>query len=287
MTDILLFLAPAAVICLVLALSHCYLGMHIVSRGVIFVDLALAQVAALGATLVTLFGYEPHSPEATVAVNIGAIIFVLMGAGIFALGRFRDEAVPQEAIIGIVYAVSSAATILALSKDPHGGEAIRDMLIGQVLYVKWDSIALTTLIYLAVGVVHWIFRKRFLLISSDVAEARRRGWSIRFWDFLFYATFGLVVTRSVQIGGVLLVFSYLVVPAACAMLFSRSIGIRLAIGLAVGVVVSLAGLGLSAGLDLPTGAAIVATFGLAIAIAALAHYLFGRSKRGAAHDCPS
>lgn len=278
--DMLVLLAAPFVACLILTVSHCYLGLHIVSRGVIFVDLALAQMSALGATLALLAGYELASPQAGAA----AVAFAVLGAALFALGRFRDEAVPQEAIIGIVYAVSSACAILVLDKAPHGGEALREMLIGSVLYVTWPTVAKIALVYLAMGVVHYFCRRQFLLISTDPAEARRRGMSIRLWDFLFYATFGIVVTRSVQIAGILMVFSYLVVPAACAMLFSRRVGVRLLIGLGVGLVVSLIGLGLSAWQDLPTGAAVVAAFGLAIILAAAGRGLFMNRPRRRANE---
>jgi len=264
MVEMINILAAPLAACLILAGIHCYLGLHVVSRGVIFVDLALAQVAALGSTLALLAGYELGSPQAYAA----ALAFTVIGAALFALGRFRDDVVPQEAIIGIVYAVGSAAAILILDRAPHGGEAIRSMLIGSVLFVGWPTVLKTAVIYAMVGAVHYAFRRNFILISTDVAEARRRGMSIRFWDFLFYATFGLVVTSSVQIAGILMVFSYLVIPAVCAMLFFQSIWARLVAGWAIGLVVSVAGLALSAWTDLPTGAMVVTTFGAFLILAA-------------------
>ncbi len=269
--------APMAA-CLALAGINCYFGLHIVSRGVIFVDLALAQVAALGATLALLAGFEPASPQAYAA----ALAATLVGAALFAFGRFRDEAVPQEAIIGIVYAVGAAAAILVLDRAPHGGEAMRNMLIGSVLYVTWPEVLKIVLIYAAVGLLHYFLRKPFLLISTDIAEARRRGLSIRAWDFLFYATFGVVVTSSVQIAGVLMVFSYLVVPAVCAVLFCRGVPARLLAGWAVGGIVSFAGVALSAWGDLPTGAAVVAAFGAALILAAAARAVIVRVRSAAA-----
>jgi zinc/manganese transport system permease protein len=241
---------------------------------VIFVDLALAQVAALGSTLALLAGYELSSPQAYAA----ALAFTIVGAGLFALGRFRDDVVPQEAIIGIVYAVGSAAAILILDRASHGGEAIRAMLIGSVLFVTWGTVLKTAVIYAVVGVVHYVFRKQFILMSTDIAEARRRGLSVRLWDFLFYAMFGLVVTSSVQIAGILMVFSYLVVPAVCAMLFFRSIWVRLVAGWAIGLVVSVAGLTFSAWADLPTGAAVVATFGAILVLCALVRAAVARRQ---------
>ncbi len=258
MNGMIELLLPAFVACLILTGIHCYLGIHIVSRGVIFVDLALAQVAALGSTIALLAGYELQSTEAYLI----ALGFTFIGAGLFALGRLRDESVPQEAIIGIVYAVSSAAAILVLDKAPHGGEAIKNMLVGSILFVTWPLIAKITLIYLVVGLLHYLLRKKFLLISINPAQAKQSGLWIRFWDFVFYITFGFVVTSSVRIAGVLLVFSYLVVPAVCAMFFVKNVMPRLLIGWGLGFSASVLGLCASAKWDLPTGASVVTVFGI-------------------------
>jgi len=259
-----LMAAPFAV-CLILTGIHCYLGLHVVTRGVIFVDLALAQIAAFGATLALLFGYELSSIHA----YIFSLLFTFMGAGIFALSRFREKVVPQEAIIGIVYAVFSAAAILVLDRAPHGHEAIKAMLVGSILYVNWHEVIKIFLIYLAVGVFHFIFRQKFFLISQDVDKARKQGIPVMLWDFLFYITFGFVVTSSVKIAGVLLVFSYLIVPAVCAMFLTKGILKRLILGWIIGFLVSAFGLFFSAKWDLPTGASVVTCFGLALVVSAV------------------
>ena len=258
--DILTLMAAPFAACLVLTGIHCYLGLHVVTRGVIFVDLALAQIAAFGAVLMLLFGYELSSSQSYIV----SLLFTFLGAGIFALSRLRERVIPQEAIIGIVYAVFTAAAILVLDRAPHGHEALQTMLVGSILYVNWSAVLKMFLIYLAVGVFHYIFRKRFFLISQNVDKARRRGIPVIFWDFLFYITFGLVVTSSVKIAGVLLVFSYLIVPATCAMLLARGILPRLIIGWIIGFLVSVLGLFFSAKWDLPTGASVVTCFGLAL-----------------------
>jgi zinc/manganese transport system permease protein len=265
-----LLLAPF-VVCLVLAGIHCYLGIHIVSRGVIFVDLALAQVAALGSVVALLAGYELNSGQAYMT-SLG---FTFIGAALFALGRMREETVPQEAIIGIVYAVSSAAAILVLGKAPHGEEAIKAMLVGDILFVTWPQIIKMFLIYLAVGVMHFLLRKKFLIISMDINSARRQGLWIRFWDFLFYVTFGIVVTSSVRIAGVLLVFSYLVVPAVCAMFFASRVTNRLLIGWGLGFIASVMGLYASAKWDLPTGASVITVFGVILIISVIIKHIIG------------
>jgi zinc/manganese transport system permease protein len=254
---------------LILTGIHAYLGVHVVERGVIFVDLSLAQIAALGTTIAYLAGNELHS-NVTYFWSLG---FTILGAAIFAFTRVHGETrIPQEAIIGIVYAVSAAAAILAMSKAPEGTEHLKDMLVGNILTVSKFTVMKTAALYVIVGLFHYIFRKKFLAISLGEQIPR-----IKLWDFLFYTSFGFVVTSSVAIAGVLLVFSYLIVPSVAAMLFARSIGKRLAIGWTMGAVVSAIGIMISFQADLPTGATIVCTFGIALLLLAIIWRLARRS----------
>src|SRR5438445_6736622 len=263
--EILPFLIWPFVASLILTGIHAYLGVHVVERGVIFVDLALAQIAALGATIAILIGMDPHGQGAYWL----SLAFTFVGAGIFAFARTRRGHIPQEAFIGIGYAVASAAAILAMSKATGETEHLKDMLVGNILAVSRHDVFKTAVLYGVIGVFHYIFRRRFLLISTDPEQAEAQGISIRFWDFLFYASFGFVVTSSVAIAGVLLVFCYLIVPSVGAMLFADRVGRRLAIGWTMGTVVSALGVYLSLRLDLPTGATIVCTFGLVLIFMAL------------------
>jgi zinc/manganese transport system permease protein len=242
---------------LILTGIHAYLGVHVVERGVIFVDLALAQIAALGATIAILAGLDPHGTEAYWL----SLAFTFMGAAFFAFARSRRSHIPLEAFIGIAYAVASATAILAMSKATGETEHLKDMLVGNILAISMRDVVKTALLYGIIGAFHFIFRKQFLLISTNPAAAEAAGFKIRFWDFLFYASFGFVVTSSVAIAGVLLVFCYLIVPSVGAMLFADSIGRRLAIGWTMGTLVSALGIYFSVLLDLPTGATIVCTFG--------------------------
>jgi len=273
--DILSFLLAPFVAGLILTGIHAYLGLHVVERGVIFVDLSLAQIAALGTTVAFLAGHGLHSNMA----YFWSLGFTVLGAAIFAFTRIHDAKtrIPQEAIIGIVYAVSAAAAILAMSKAPEGTEHIKDMLVGNILTVSWRHVAETAALYSLVGVFHWFCRHKFLMISTAPEEAYRSGISVKLWDFLFYASFGFVVTSSVAIAGVLLVFSYLIVPSVAAMMFARRVGTRLAFGWTMGAVVSGLGVYLSFVLDLPTGATIVCSFGAALAALALLK-LFTRGR---------
>lgn len=258
------FLLPAIVATLIIAGIHAYLGLHVVERGVIFVDLSLAQIASLGAAIAVWRGYDPHEPM----IYWMSLAFTLIGALIFAVIKGQEAKIPQEAIIGISYAVASAAVILTMSKATGEAEHLKDMLVGNILSVQWPEVWLTGAIYLAIGLFHWIFRKRFLEISLDPKAVAARGISVRFWDFLFYASFGFVVTRSVAIAGVLLVFCYLIVPSVGAMLWAQRIGPRLAIGWVMGILISVLGMYFSVQFDLPTGAAIVCTFGLVLIVMA-------------------
>ncbi len=273
--EILPFLIWPFVASLILTGIHAYLGVHVVERGVIFVDLALAQIAALGATIAILVGMDPHGRGAYF-LSLG---FTFLGAAIFALARSRRGHIPQEAFIGIAYAVASAAAILAMSKATGETEHLKDMLVGNILAVSRGEVVKTAVLYGAVGLFHYIFRHKFLLISTNAAEAERQGLNVRLWDFLFYASFGFVVTSSVAIAGVLLVFCYLIVPSVGAMLFADRVGPRLAIGWTMGTLVSALGVYFSVGLDTPTGATIVCTFGAVLILMFLVHVLFFHGRK--------
>ena len=265
LSQIAAFLAAPFVASLILTGIHAYLGVHVVERGVIFVDLSLAQIAALGATIALLMpmsGGDPHAPS----VYWVSLAFTFIGAAIFSLVRGQRSRIPQEAVIGITYAVASAASILAMSKSTSQAEHLKDMLVGNIIAVSWAEVYKTAILYGIIGLFHFVFRRQFLAISLQHDEPERTGLNVRFWDFLFYASFGFVVTSSVAIAGVLLVFCYLIVPSVAAMLYAETVGRRLAIGWTMGTVVSAAGVYLSLVLDLPTGATIVCTFGVALVL---------------------
>ena len=255
---------------------HVYLGLHVVEREVIFVDLALAQMAVMGAAVASLWGWEPHE-QGTYFFAVG---FTVIGAAVFSLTRSERGRIPQEAIIGIVYAVAAAATVLILNNAPHGAEHIRDVLVGQLLAVGPGEVARIAALYAVIGALHAWWRKRLLAISHDPVAARAQGLNVKLWDFLFYLTFGLTVTASVEIGGVLVVFSYLIVPSVTAMLFAEHVGTRLALGWIVAALASALGMLGSVWLSAPPGASVVCTFGLLLAIGAVARPLVAR--RGAA-----
>ena len=236
--------------CLILAGIHCYLGLHVLARGVIFVDLSLAQVAAFGATLAIFFGFEHGSP----ASYLISLLCTFIAAALFALARRYEKLFSQEAIIGIVYALASAAVILVVDRVAHGAEHIKDILVGQLLWVTWHDVIKTSSIYGCRGLGPLYFSQ-----TTSGGLVRHRAGPSGIWDFVFYALFGVVITSSVSVAGVLQVFAYLIVPPLSAASFSRRIRSRLIFGWLLGFVVSFAGF-LSYLWDLPTGAFIVVCF---------------------------
>jgi zinc/manganese transport system permease protein len=270
--DLLPLLWAPFLMCLVLTGIHAYLGLHVLAREVVFVDIALAQVAALGSSLAFLVGFDLGSPV-SYASGLGA---AMLGALVLALTRSRRRRVSQEAIVGVVYAVSAAAAVLLASNAPHGAEHLRGMLVGSIITVSGTEVARVAVLYAAVGMLHWLCRQRFFLISTDPDAAFAQGWRVRWWDFLFYASFGVVVTSSVRIAGVLLVFTYLIVPALVGLTLGRRVGAQLVIGWIFGALVSALGVAGSAALDLPTGATVVCAFGVALVVGWPMLRLWGR-----------
>ncbi|HEU5126004.1 MAG TPA: metal ABC transporter permease [Verrucomicrobiae bacterium] len=273
MTEIFSVMKWPLIACLLLPGILVYYGLHIIRREVIFVDLALAQVATLGTCVCLFLGHEADDPHN----YFWSLGFTLAGALLFTFTRSARRArVPQEALIGIIYVVSAAAGILLLSKSPHGKEELQRTLVGDLLTVTPGEIWKTAALYAVIALVHFVFRKQFIALSFNHAEAEASGLSVRFWDFLFYALFGLIVTSFVQVGGVLMVFSYLIVPAACGTYLAASLPVRLAIGWGVATLASIAGLYGSFRFDLPTGAAIVCVLGGALLLIGLGAKLVRR-----------
>ncbi|MEE8134139.1 MAG: iron chelate uptake ABC transporter family permease subunit [Gemmatimonadales bacterium] len=262
---------PAFVASLILVGIHGYLGIHIIARGVIFVDLALAQVAAMGWALAGLGVGDSIAdalgiPHGVAAYGIG-LVATLLAAAVISLTRIEGSRIPHEAIIGIVYVVATAGTILLASLAPRGSEHVEQLLSGALLWVTWSDIWRLAIIYSVIGAAHWFLRHRFFTISLEPEKALAQGWRIRAWDFLFYALFGVVVTSAVAIAGVLVVFSFLVIPAVIAFLFTTEPRPLILIAWSSGFVASTFGLWLSFVTDLPTGPVIVVAFGFALVVA--------------------
>lgn len=266
MMDALVFLGPALALCFVIASIHVYLGMHVLAREVIFVDLSLAQLAALGATAAAALTSEEEPGWPAHAMALG---FTIVGAAVFAFTRRARRHVSQEAIVGIVYAVASAVTVLVVSHSPHGAEHIKDILVGSLLNTTWTNVWQTALAYAVLGAIQLFFARRFIAISWRPDEAEQGSRFVELWDFGFYVLFGLVIAISVRFAGILLVFSFLIVPAVITGLFVERLLKRLIFGWGVAIAASALGIWASWTWDFPTGAAIVAAFGALLVVAGM------------------
>lgn len=274
MTGFLEMMILPVIMAVVLVAMHSHLGFHIVKRGVIFVDIALAQVAAFGVAISLLLGGEPGSGT-TYAIALGS---TFLGSLLISSTRTRKQRVPQEAYIGVIYVVFSAAMILVLTQVPHGGELINHLLVGSLLWVSGMTLLKTTLLYAFLGVLLWLWRGPLRRISTDPEKARKDGLNVRMWDIVFYMILGTVVTFSVQIAGVLMVFTLLVVPTVMGMRLFTGLGKQMIYTLGVGILAVIIGSSASYILDLPTGAAIVCAFGSLLGIQVLVQILVGRES---------
>jgi len=266
------FIRSALLALLVLAGIHAYLGFHVVRRGVIFVDLALAQMAALGVALALVF--DVH--ESATGNYLWPLGMTLVGAACFAWLRGQERRVPLEAFIGIVFATAQATVFLVLYKNPSGLEHLKETLVGTLYTVDPRHVAQTALLYAAIGVVHFALRKPFFEITNDPEGARARGRRLFVWDFLFYGLFGVVVTSSVQIAGVLLVFGLLVIPAVAGLLASPRPGRALAVGWSFAFVAATLGLLGSVQMDLPAAPSVLVSLAASLALLGAGLRIFGR-----------
>ena len=263
---------PPIVAALVILSIHAYLGLHVIGREVIFVDLAFAQIAALGSTVALIMGIE----MGTTPSLLFALAFTLLGALLFSFTRMEKSVVPQEAIIGISYVVASAAVILMAGLTAEGAEHLRETMTGTLIWVGWGDIGRITGAYAVLGVFHFVMRKRFLAVTFDPENAG----NVKMWDFLFYVSFGIMISFSVEIAGVLMVFSALVIPAVVAFLYTDHFGRALLIAWGAGTVAIVGGIGTSFYLDIATGPLLVCAFGVVLLVAAGLRPLFGVRPEG-------
>lgn len=250
-----LILLPAFAMSALMILTHTYLGLHVLARGIIFVDLALAQVAALGMSLAFLVGEEPHGLNA----QLYAFGATLTAAFAFAGLRRIPGKTTREVIIGCVYVVATALSIVILSRSTQGMEELKSLFNGNILWIRWQEIAVVSGIYLTLAILHGIYHKRFYALSFSTEETRLPGF---LWEFLFFASFAIVITLAVNVAGVLLVFAFLIIPAFSASLVAHALVGRLLLGWGLGLLGAVAGLWLSFAADLPVGATVVSVLGL-------------------------
>jgi len=266
--------------CLILAGMHVYLGLHIVSRKVIFVDLALAQIAAFGALWAAMMGYDFDHDRT--AVMLYSFAFTVAGALLFALTRSPNERVPHEAVIGIIYAAAGAATLLLAAQVAHGLEAAKGLLGGRVDLVVRGDVLRVGVVCAAAAAFHGAFRGIFFRITREPEKAQAEGVRVRLWDFLFYLSFGVVITTAVTVAGVLLVFSYLVIPAVAAILYCERTGARLAFGWVLAGLVTVLGTYVAWRADFVIGPTIVCGFAASLVVLGIVKYVTGRKDRARA-----
>jgi len=257
LSDFLTFMAAPAAACLIFSGVFTYFGCHVLKREIIFVDIALAQLAALGVTLSDVFEHQ-HSE---IEVLLFSLLAVLAGAAFFSYTQRFTTRIPQEASIGIVYVVGASVALLIASQSAHGAEHLRDILNGSILWVTWPRVMTLLFVVALVAIPHWIYRDQFWKLSVQYRQ-KVKDRSGYLWDFLFYLTLGLVIVISVKTAGIFLIFTFLIVPAVVGALFSSRFKPQLIIGSMVSVATSLVGLVLSFNLDLPTGATLACCFGL-------------------------
>lgn len=279
MSDALALLALPFAASIVFVLMHAYLGVHVLRRRIVFADLALAQLSALGATVAFANGYP-----ATSAAGFGyALLFTAIGAALLTLTRGLARFVSQEAFVGIVYVVATAATILVVDRSPQGAEHVKKILVGSILTVDAVDVAKFTALYAAIGLLHWLARRPLIALSNEAPLGSRTQLAVWAWDFVFFLSFAIVVTSSVATAGVLLVFSLLIVPAVIGSIFSGKLTAVLAIAWCVGIAACAAGLAGSYAFDLPTGAAMVIALAGVLLLAALGKVLIFAGKNRRAH----
>ena len=256
--DFISIMAPPMVACMILSILYTYFGVHVLKREIIFVDLSMAQLAALGTTAAFAFGIEGEL--ASLSFSLG---FIILGAGFFTWTHSLNLRVPQEAIIGIVYVVGASVGLILASYSAHGAEHIRNLLNGSILWIRWSDIVGLVLIGLLICGIHFFSKDRFQTLSESYKNLRANEPANAGWEFLFYSALGLVIVFSVEKAGIFLIFTYLIIPAVCAALFSANMKIQFFMGTALALTISMIGLILSYFLDLPTGATLVCSFGVA------------------------
>ena len=258
MLETIKFMLPPFIAAFIIVGMHAYLGIHVIKRGIIFVDLAFAQIAALGAIVCLLFNLSAKSGY-NYYFSFG---FILIGSLIFSFVKSGNKQIPKEAIIGIVYGLSLAIAMVIADKISGGGEHIREILTGNILWVNWSIILKILITYIVIAVIHFFARKKFTAITNDYASKNSLNRSASLWDFLFFITFGIVITLSVPIAGVLLVFSFLIIPATISVIFAKSWKGQIAIGWIVGVLSILLGFWYSYVYNAPSCPAVICILGI-------------------------
>ena len=274
MLENILFLAAPITVCILLAGILSYFGNHILTRGIIFIDIALAQVAALGTMIGLLLGFT----EGTTSVELISLIFTLIIISVFALTKFEKQVVPQEAIIGIIYGLSLGVAMLLAEKIPGGSNYITKTITGTILWVTWSDVLSSFILFAVIAAVHFFLRNHFIKISESKENLPYSLNKVRLFELIFYITFGIVVVRAVPIGGIFLVFVLLIAPTAMATLFTRKWSYRFIWSWIIGIIGSIIGIYLSYDMNISNGPAIVCLLGIIVFVLAFAKIILGKTR---------
>lgn len=264
---ILEFMLAPLMACLLLILINVYFGIHVLKREIIFIDIALAQIAAFGTTIAVVIEHvmngghgHDHDGDSALAYIL-ALVFITFSSLVFSFLKNKKISIPLEAIIGISYAFATTAAVILLDKAAGGDVHIHDMLVGSILWVSWAQVLKLLAVVVLVGGIHFLFRKKFTQLSDNYHNECKMKNSF-LWDFLFYLTFGIVIVEAVNISGILTVFAFLILPAAFSSLFSKSWTSRIIIGFVLGAIVSAFGLYFSWTMDVPVAPLIIISMGV-------------------------
>ncbi|MFZ5515380.1 MAG: metal ABC transporter permease [Candidatus Zhuqueibacterota bacterium] len=274
MIENLKFLSVPITACILMAGILSYFGNHILSRGIIFIDIALAQIAALGTMIGLLMGFA----EGSTSVELISLVFTLVIISIFALTKFEKQVVPQEAIIGIIYGLGLGVAMLLAEKIPGGSNYITKTISGNLLWTSWDDVLSSAVLFAIIGVIHILLRKPFIKISESKENLPFSIQKVRLYELAFYITFGIIVVRSVPIGGIFLVFSLLIAPTAMATLFTQKWHYRFLWSWLIGIVGSVLGMYISFDWNVSNGPTIVALLGVMVFILAFVKIVFCKTR---------
>jgi len=261
------FMFAPFVVCLLLIGINIYFGIHVIKREIIFIDIALAQIAALGATVATIIGLAPHAhDEPSLAGYLFSIGFTTLAALMFTILKSRKLPIPLESLIGIAYAVAATGAVILLDKAAGGDVHVHEMVAGSILWVRWSQILELFIVFGLIGLFHYSFRDKFLSLTDAYNNGENQHYNF-LWDFLFYTTFGIAVVHSVRVGGILTVFAFLIIPASISALFSKKWLSRILIGWGLGTMVTVGGLYLSWTMDVPSSPTVILFLGVFLLLA--------------------
>ena len=274
MLENLQFLSVPIVACVLMAGILSYFGNHILTRGIIFIDVALAQIAALG----TMIGIFIGAAEESMSVELVSLVFTLLVVSLFALTKFEKQKIPQEAIIGIIYGVSLGVAMLFAEYIPGGSNYITKTITGNILWCTWDDIWSCLIVFVSIGVIHIFLGKNFIKISESKDKFPFSAKKVRTMELIFYITFGIVIVKAVPVGGIFLVFTLLIAPTSIATFFTQKWKYRFLWSWVIGVIGSVAGMIVSYHLDISNGPMIVCLLGVSVFIIAFGKILLGKTN---------